>query len=329
MSYMLATSENYFGTGASTLGPLTYPGSTGQFHDIESYTDALNQNVNGQTWDDRSQLLTEIHADGGVVTHSYDAFGNQVKLTDAMGYVTLYGYDVFGRNNSITNPNMEVYSVLTDQATSTIKDLTTNMIYDQAGRKLQQTDGAGNVTRYTFDLAGNVIATTDADGYVTTGAFNAFGNKVAAVDANGKLSTWNYDGFGQLQGRTDIGGADAQGFDSLLITSGIHRDELHRWTWLWEPKLGGIEVTGSAGLVKASSFCWLRVSTGSSARLGAGAAACGAASRSRIEVLAQSGSVRNHSLHNPQLRESFHASRHWSRNNCAIAAPYSRRCWRG
>jgi ribonucleotide monophosphatase NagD (HAD superfamily) len=28
--------------------------------------------------------------------------------------------------------------------------------------------------------------------------------------------------------RTDIGGADAQGFDSLLITSGIHRDELHR-----------------------------------------------------------------------------------------------------
>ena len=28
--------------------------------------------------------------------------------------------------------------------------------------------------------------------------------------------------------RTDITGAAAQGYDSLLVTSGIHREELHR-----------------------------------------------------------------------------------------------------
>jgi outer membrane translocation and assembly module TamA len=42
--------ENYFGTGESTLGPLTYPGSTQEFGNFDDYTHALNQNVNGQTW---------------------------------------------------------------------------------------------------------------------------------------------------------------------------------------------------------------------------------------------------------------------------------------
>jgi hypothetical protein len=49
-AYTLTASENYFGIGQSTLGPLTYPGSTKQFHDLESYDDALSQKVNGQTW---------------------------------------------------------------------------------------------------------------------------------------------------------------------------------------------------------------------------------------------------------------------------------------
>jgi hypothetical protein len=42
--------ENYFGVGASTLGPLTYPGSTQKFYNFDEYTDALNRKVNGQTW---------------------------------------------------------------------------------------------------------------------------------------------------------------------------------------------------------------------------------------------------------------------------------------
>jgi hypothetical protein len=42
--------QNYFGHGESTLGPLTYPGSSRTFHEFEEYTDALEQVVNGQTW---------------------------------------------------------------------------------------------------------------------------------------------------------------------------------------------------------------------------------------------------------------------------------------
>ena len=42
--------ENYFGIGASTLGHLTFPGSSKRYDDWDEYEDALNQNVGGQTW---------------------------------------------------------------------------------------------------------------------------------------------------------------------------------------------------------------------------------------------------------------------------------------
>jgi HAD superfamily hydrolase (TIGR01459 family) len=46
--------------------------------------------------------------------------------------------------------------------------------------------------------------------------------------------------------RTDIRGAAAQGFDSLLITSGIHRDELHR-----DADAGGLDAAVLSQFVEA------------------------------------------------------------------------------
>ena len=50
--------------------------------------------------------------------------------------------------------------------------------------------------------------------------------------------SWNY-GAWQKEKRTKV-------LDRVLL----HRDELHRWTWLWEPKLGGIEVTGEPKTIR-------------------------------------------------------------------------------
>jgi hypothetical protein len=30
----------------------------------------------------------------------------------------------------------------------------------------------------------------------------------------------------------------------------LHRDELRKWTWLWEPKLGGIDVQDKPVTIK-------------------------------------------------------------------------------
>ena len=44
--------------------------------------------------------------------------------------------------------------------------------------------------------------------------------------------SWNYGGW-QKEKRTKV-------LDRLIL----HRDELRKWTWLWDPKLGGLEVGG-------------------------------------------------------------------------------------
>ncbi len=42
--------------------------------------------------------------------------------------------------------------------------------------------------------------------------------------------SWNYGGW-QKEKRTKV-------MDRIIL----HRDELRKWTWLWDPKLGGIDV---------------------------------------------------------------------------------------
>ena len=69
--------ENYFGIGASTLGPLTFPGSSKQYDNWDEYEDALNQNVGGQTcarYNDYRK--TEI---GGLVTVERDFWGGWLR----------------------------------------------------------------------------------------------------------------------------------------------------------------------------------------------------------------------------------------------------------
>jgi len=69
--------ENYFGIGESTLGPLTYPGSTQQFGNYDDYVHALNQNVNGQTW---ARYNDYRRTEGlGVITVERDYLGGHLR----------------------------------------------------------------------------------------------------------------------------------------------------------------------------------------------------------------------------------------------------------
>lgn len=69
--------ENYFGFGESTLGPLTYPGSTKQYNNFDQYQDALNQVVGGQTWTHFNEYdKTQV---GGVVTVERDYWGGWLR----------------------------------------------------------------------------------------------------------------------------------------------------------------------------------------------------------------------------------------------------------
>ncbi len=69
--------QNYFGFGESTLGPLTYPGSTKQYNNFDEYQDALNQNVGGMTWKRYNEYKkTQL---GGAATVERDYWGGWLR----------------------------------------------------------------------------------------------------------------------------------------------------------------------------------------------------------------------------------------------------------
>ncbi|MDP9933519.1 LysM peptidoglycan-binding domain-containing protein [Variovorax paradoxus] len=174
-----------------------------------------NDHVNGQVWDAGGNLAQELHADGnlidkGVVNHAYDAFGDKVRTIDAMGQGTWFLHDKLDRLVRTTHTAASIWGwpTLFGPALLGQAQISETSAYDQAGRLLRSTNGAGETLKYTWDLRGNLIQTTQPMGQATRAAYDARNRKILEIDANGALATWAYTYFGQLAGHSDIGGAN-------------------------------------------------------------------------------------------------------------------------
>jgi YD repeat-containing protein len=196
--------------------------------------DALG-NINRFVFDAAGQLQHEIHADAdalqsdlsatrGVVTNYYNAFGDKVRVSDALGNLTDYAYDKLSRLTQVYHAYTGAYAGITSNIYlngfwKTRLISTTSLVlqamlrpadvyeYDQNGRRTAVTNGDGETTRYVYDAAGNLIKTIKPMGQVIASAWDTQGRKIAEVDGNGYLATWTYNYFGQLSAHTDIGGA--------------------------------------------------------------------------------------------------------------------------
>ena len=191
-------------TAASPVTRATYDALGRQVSVVDA-----NGNVNGKLYDAGGNVTAEVHADGGVVNYRYNAFGNKTKTIDAMGLVTRYDYDAANRLVTTTHSQVEVTSVngayqLQSQGW---QNLTERYAYDQAGRLLRQTNGAGETTSYAYDMRGNVLSVTQPMGQTTRSAYDALNRKIAEVDPTAMAATWTYDYFGKVTRHTDIGGA--------------------------------------------------------------------------------------------------------------------------
>lgn len=192
--------------------------------------------VNGTSYDAAGNLVTESHADGGRVTHAYNAFGDRVRTIDAVGndadpsdltrqqHTTVFAYDKLGRLTSTTHGTADdgsaaVYDVGADMTLSKVgwRNLTERFTYDAAGRKLSQTNGAGETTRYWYDAAGHIVKTEQPLEQTSSARYDAYGHKVSETDGNGKTMTWKYDYFGRLTDHNDLSG---ENFDYAYDNAG-------------------------------------------------------------------------------------------------------------
>ncbi|MES2349857.1 MAG: hypothetical protein V4641_20025, partial [Pseudomonadota bacterium] len=122
-----------------------------------------------------------------VTGFDYDAEGNLVKSTDAMGVSESYGYDALGRKTSFTNKLQQTWTYAYDSVGRLVLEtapavdvypngaanwasqppksiaLKTAMAYDTLGNLVTRTEGYGSeqprVTSYGYDLAGRHIWT--------------------------------------------------------------------------------------------------------------------------------------------------------------------------
>jgi RHS repeat-associated protein len=214
---------------------------------IEQYR-PKNLNPTGSDW-------TEVYSDGSASTTptekwSYDALGQLLSFTDALGNSTLYSYDTLSRITEIKGQS----------AVPIPEDNTRKMTYQYSavtGDLSSTTDPLGRTTQYTlYDGLGRLtssqrmLGTTIND--VTTLTYDGFGRlktsrELANVTAKAMLTTMDYDLLDRVTKVTDpLGGQrqyvyDTRGFLAQSL------DELNQSTYFRYDDIGRLESSWTQG----------------------------------------------------------------------------------
>jgi RHS repeat-associated protein len=142
---------------------------------------------------DSGLLLSTKNGRQQTTTMAYDAIGNMVSITDALGSITKYDHDGLGRVISETSP----------------LGLVTSYTYDEHSNLLTQKREAGTISYITkngYDQADNLIWTEDPKGYRTSYEYDALNRKVAEVQSADGIEyrrSYQYDPLGRLSSVTN------------------------------------------------------------------------------------------------------------------------------
>nr|WP_246864609.1 RHS repeat domain-containing protein [Spongiibacter thalassae] len=164
-----------------------------------------------------SSLLEEIDENGVITRYDYDAKGNRIRTTEAVGLpeqrVIEYSYDAYGNTTQIR--------FIADANTA---EAVISMTYDAYGNLKTYTDGEGHTTEYlSHDALGNALQKKDARGQTWSRQYDATGNLTHHTTALGHITTLAYDKVGNLKTLTKPGNAvttmDYDGRNRLIQTT--------------------------------------------------------------------------------------------------------------
>ncbi|MFJ4143845.1 RHS repeat-associated core domain-containing protein [Pseudomonas sp. NPDC089734] len=124
-----------------------------------------------------------------ITRYAYDAQGNLVSVTNALGHVTtLANYDVQGNPQRITDPNGAIttlsYTASGLLASTTLGGSSTRYEYNAVGDVVKVTGGNGNWVEYSYDNARRLTGIRNILGESITYTLNTKGNRTAEVVKN-------------------------------------------------------------------------------------------------------------------------------------------------
>ena len=198
---------------------------------IAEYVTTMTYNANGD-------VLTTTDALGNVTTSEYDSLNRVIATVDANGNRTEYDFDDRGNQTRITYPDGSFET----------------MVYDEENNVIEQTDREGHTTKTIYDALGRVTDVIqpddtpldDSDNPRTTNTYDAGGRLIGVTDANGNTIIYEYDAAGR---RTKT--IDALGNETVSVYDAIGRrtqstDALGRVTTFEYNAVGNLTRTNFA-----------------------------------------------------------------------------------
>lgn len=195
-------------SGANTIGAAYIDGVNAT---ISAY-DARNQAVTAiQTKRQLSGTATTTAATVDLTSsRTYNAFGETLTDSDALGHVTTYGYNAMGRTISVQHAQVSYEN--TDLTTTNVTP-TDTYFYDISGRLLGQQDANGKLTTRLL-IAGTgygqstalIAKEYHADQGVIINGFDQFGDLRRVTDEIGRVTNNSYDTLGRLTNVTHASG---------------------------------------------------------------------------------------------------------------------------
>ncbi|KVT75692.1 hypothetical protein WT25_02040 [Burkholderia territorii] len=195
----------------STGNPLTAAALTADQKQalLQAYTST-------QRYDAAGRVIEKADALHNVTRYQYDAFGNQVTMTDPMSATTVSFYDKLNRVVAQVSPENWVvgtqYDAFGNVSQVTDYRLARSGAVDDAWKRdgwksdlsqvLPAGDPADAVTRMEYDKLGRVIKSTDAEGYFETYGYDGLGNRTSYTNKLGGTFTYTYDHLGRMTSET-------------------------------------------------------------------------------------------------------------------------------
>jgi RHS repeat-associated protein len=161
-------------------------------------------------YNNAGQLYNVSNAAGNI-TYTFDAQGNPVNTTYAVGTTTKYAitktFDAYNRLNKVIGANNTIeYDFYPDGTLTQTKDgkqQVTQRLYDGLKRLTTVIRTDQSQIQYGYDLAGNLDQVTDPNSATTTFVYDDFHNKVAQLSPDTGTTQYTYDLAGNLIQLTD------------------------------------------------------------------------------------------------------------------------------
>jgi len=182
------------------------------------------------TYDANGNPLSRTDALGDTWTSTYDNLDRQVTAksfpngTSSAADTTTYGYDLNGNVTSVTDGLGHVTSYTYDSENRLVSETdpsgggTTTYAYDTLGRLASVTDPESNVTSYSYDDGDRVTAETDPLGHVTEYFYDLVGNLTRTIDRNGQETDYAYDADNRVTTETWVNPAGDTPLDVFSTT---------------------------------------------------------------------------------------------------------------